>query len=141
MRNPDRGPRILAFAISATVVGMILAYSVAKADETPMPPPRLPFHTAVGLSVKGPDGGDIPIYFGVFKDGFATQAECEGVKGVDAPEFHALIKRLSENVSVKIGAAVTAVAGCVDITKLPPPDAEPPAPSAVPTTPADGDRS
>jgi hypothetical protein len=129
MSNPDRGHHILAFALVAAVIGLLGAYSFARADETAMPPPVLPFHTAVGLSVKGPGGADIPIYFGVFKQGFATQAECEGPKGVDSPEFHALVKRLSEAVSVKIGTDVTAVAGCVDITKLPPPDAAPSAPA------------
>ena len=133
MSNPDRGHRILAFALVAAVVGLIFAYGLAKADETAMPTPATPFHTAVGLSVTGPNGETIPIYFGVFKEGFATKEECMGDKGVDAPEFHALVKQLGENVSEKIGTDVTAVAGCVDITKLPPPK---PTSPAAPTTPA-----
>ena len=134
MRNPDRGHYILAFALIAAVFGLILAAGFARAADTPKDP--TPFHMAIGLSVTGPDGKDVPVYFGVVKKGgFATEEECMGKKGVDDPKFHALIKKLSEAVSERIGGAtVKAVAGCVDITKLPPPE---PMQPAAPTTPAD----
>jgi hypothetical protein len=126
MSQADRGPHILAFALVAAVVGLILAYNIAKADEL-----ATPFHPALGFSVAGPDGNDLPIYFGVVKSGFATKAECMGEKGANDPGFHKFVEQMGTEVSKKLGGVeVKATTGCVDITKLPSKATPPAAPAA-----------
>ena len=115
--SKDRSPYILiAGLVAIIIIGMSCAYALAD-DAKPVDP--LPFKVALGLTISGPDGKDVPLGFAVVAGGFATEAECMGKKGADAPAFHKFVKKFVTDLTNHIGVPVKAKAGCIDVTKLP----------------------
>jgi hypothetical protein len=107
---PDHSPKILAGAIALAIIGLIGAYSYARADDAK------PYQMAFALSALTPKG-DMPVGIAVVKGGFATNDEC--MKEVNKPDVKKFGIKFGNDLSAHLGIPIRVTGGCFDVRKLP----------------------
>ncbi len=133
-KKNDFGPAALVLALVAAA--MFWATGKAHSAELPRPhevsvpctdPARcaLPWKIAIAMGVKpGPDEPPVLMAYGLVQEGFKTEKECRGKKGLGDPALKkinaAVQTRLARSLHVP-SEAVIIVTDCLDSTKVPPP--------------------
>ncbi len=130
------GPAALVLALGLAFAAMFWAAGKAHGAELPRPhevsvpctdPARcaLPWKIGIAMGVKpGPDEPPVLMAYGLVQEGFKTEKECRGKKGLGDPALKkinaAVQTRLARSLHVP-SEAVIIVTDCLDSTKVPPP--------------------
>lgn len=89
----------------------------------------LPWKIAIAMGVKpGPDEPPVLVAYGVVREGFKTEAECRGKKGLGDKALKKINSSFQVKLSQKLGLpleAVVIVMDCIDSTKVVPTPAKP----------------
>ena len=139
-KKNDFGPAALVLALGLAFAGMIWAASkahsaelvtpVATAHEVSVPCTdqarcALPWKIGIAMGVKpGPDEPPVLMAYGLVQEGFKTEKECRGKKGLGDPALKKLNAAFQGKLAQKLGLspeAIVIVMDCLDSTKVPPP--------------------
>jgi len=96
----------------------------------------LPWKIGIAMGLKpGPDEPPVLMTYGVVQQGFKTEAECRGKKGLGDPRLKKINSTFQAKMSQKLGLppeAIVIFMDCLDSTKIPPPPSKKPEPKLAP---------